>query len=118
MMKRTIYLLPIFIVTLMMSFSYNGECEVDEPKNFIVLELFTSQGCSSCPPADKVLEKLALKNDPEVLLLSFHVDYWDYIGWKDPFSKNEYSQRQGAYDAALKSTVYTPQLIVNGRIHW
>ena len=78
-----------------------------------VLELFTSQGCSSCPPADRVLGKLSRR--PDILALSFHVDYWNYIGWKDPFSSKKWSQRQRQYNRALRSGTYTPQLIVDGR---
>jgi len=83
-----------------------------ENKNIAVLELFTSQGCSSCPPADKLLGTYAAKKN--VIPLSFHVDYWDRLGWKDPFSSKDYSERQYMYASALKSEVYTPQLIING----
>lgn len=82
-------------------------------KNIAVLELFTSQGCSSCPPADKLLGTYTAKEN--VIPLSFHVDYWDRLGWKDPFSSKEYSARQYMYASALKSEVYTPQLIINGQ---
>lgn len=82
-----------------------------------VVELFTSQGCSSCPPADRVLSKLA--KDPayagRVVPLAFHVDYWNYIGWQDPFSDRRWSQRQEQYAAAYGTNrIYTPQLIVSG----
>ncbi|MEO6844735.1 MAG: DUF1223 domain-containing protein, partial [Ginsengibacter sp.] len=77
------------------------------------LELFTSQGCSSCPPADKLMGTYAAKEN--VITLSFHVDYWDRLGWKDPFSSKEYSARQYMYASALKGEVYTPQLIINGQ---
>ena len=78
-----------------------------------VLELFTSQGCSSCPPADRILRDLA--RDPNTLALSFPVDYWDYIGWKDTFATPTYTARQKAYAMATgKGQVYTPQMIVNG----
>jgi len=78
-----------------------------------VLELFTSQGCSSCPPADRILGELA--RDPSILALSFPVDYWDYIGWKDTLATPTYTARQKAYASASgKGQVYTPQLIVNG----
>jgi len=80
----------------------------------VVLELFTSQGCSSCPPADKLVGTYSSKEN--VVALSFHVDYWDRLGWKDPFSAHEYSQRQYMYASALHSTVYTPQLVINGTV--
>ncbi len=78
-----------------------------------VLELFTSQGCSSCPPADAALEQLSKRND--IIALGYHVDYWDYIGWRDNFGDPAFSEYQRAYAKAQgKSGVYTPQLIVNG----
>lgn len=84
----------------------------------VVVELFTSQGCSSCPPADKLLaglNEIANKHRLPVYCLSFHVDYWNSLGWKDPYSSKQFSQRQRRYANALKSNrVYTPQMIVNG----
>jgi len=78
-----------------------------------VAELFTSQGCSSCPPADAVAGRL--RTDPAVIVLSFHVNYWDGPQWRDPFSSQAVTDRQYAYGRALgESTVFTPQLIVNG----
>lgn len=80
----------------------------------VVLELFTSEGCSSCPPADNLLPQLA-KINKAIIPLSFHVDYWNRLGWKDPFSSAEYSDRQREYaDHFNNNGVYTPQLIVNG----
>jgi hypothetical protein len=79
----------------------------------VVVELFTSQGCSSCPPADALLHKLAERED--VLPLALHVDYWDYIGWKDQFADPAHTRRQKAYaHAAGRTMIYTPQMIVQG----
>ena len=78
-----------------------------------VLELFTSQGCSSCPQADAMLEEMGER--PDVITLAYHVDYWDYIGWEDTFGAKENSQRQRDYAAAWGSSrIFTPQLVVNG----
>ncbi len=79
-----------------------------------VLELFTSEGCSSCPSADNLLPQL-IKMDASVIALSFHVDYWNRLGWTDPFSSSEYSDRQREYSRQLNlESIYTPQLVVNG----
>ncbi|MER9544141.1 DUF1223 domain-containing protein [Mesorhizobium sp. M0437] len=79
-----------------------------------VVELFTSQGCSSCPPANANLIKV--KDRPGVLALSFNVTYWDYLGWKDTFGKEEFTQRQVRYEPSLgRSGPFTPQVVVNGR---
>jgi hypothetical protein len=81
-----------------------------------VLELFTSQGCSSCPPADKLLGQLA--DDPSVIALSLPVDYWDYLGWKDTLALKGHSMRQRAYSQVRGDrSVYTPQVVVNGVVH-
>ncbi|MSP74963.1 MAG: DUF1223 domain-containing protein [Rhodospirillaceae bacterium] len=80
------------------------------------VELFTSQGCNSCPPADAFLGRLAKR--PDVVALSFHVDYWDYIGWKDPFASRETTERQRGYARTLKQRyVYTPEMVVDGIGH-
>lgn len=91
--------------------------EAREPgPGIAVIELFTSQGCSSCPPADRVLQELTRAADPAVLTLSFHVDYWNYLGWTDPYSSPAHSARQRSYAARLSAgRVFTPQAIVNGR---
>ena len=82
-------------------------------RSLVVVELFTSQGCSSCPPADKVLSELA--QQAGVLALSLPVDYWDNLGWADTFAKPEFTARQRAYAAWMKSPqVYTPQAVING----
>ena len=79
----------------------------------VVVELYTSQGCSSCPPADVFMERLAA--DPGVIALSLHVDYWDYIGWADSFARPQFTERQKAYARAAGSRmIYTPQIVVGG----
>lgn len=79
----------------------------------VVVELFTSQGCSSCPPADKFLGQLA--DQPDVLPLALHVDYWDYIGWEDTFARPEHTKRQKAYAYAFGTkSIYTPQMVIGG----
>src|SRR5713101_2594516 len=80
------------------------------------VELFTSQGCSSCPPSDIYLGRLARR--PDIVALSFHVDYWDYIGWRDAFATRETTNRQRAYARVLKQRyVYTPEMVVDGIGH-
>lgn len=86
----------------------------EQPK--AVIELFTSQGCSSCPPADELLAKLS--RQPGTITLSLPVDYWDYLGWKDTLARPEFTARQRSYSAARGDLqVYTPQAIVNGSAH-
>lgn len=84
-----------------------------------VVELFTSQGCSSCPPADALLAAVQEQYGEDVITLSYHVDYWDYIGWKDPFATKEITQKQYAYATSFRSRqVYTPQAVINGNSHF
>ena len=81
-----------------------------------VVELFTSQGCSSCPPADKIIGELA--KDPSIIALSMPIDYWDYLGWKDTLADSRFSARQKAYSHMRGDReVYTPQVVVNGSAH-
>lgn len=83
---------------------------------FAVLELFTSEGCSSCPPADALMGQIKESSkDQSVYILAYHVDYWNRLGWKDRFSTPENSERQQQYSRLLGSQVYTPQLVINGR---
>lgn len=112
-----------YLLILLTCFGLAALLPVDKPAKpavqpVVVLELFTSQGCSSCPPADKALQDItqqAAKAGQAVYGLSFHVDYWDRLGWRDPFSNKQYTDRQRQYDRALNSQTYTPQLVINGR---
>lgn len=86
------------------------------PRNQVVVELYTSQGCNSCPPADRLLGELAARND--LIALTFNVDYWDYLGWKDTLAQPAHTERQRHYAAALRNrSVYTPQMVIGGRQH-
>ena len=91
-----------------------------ENKPFAIVQLFTSQGCSSCPSADELLEKVEKEYEGKnVFVLSYHVDYWNRLGWKDVFSKKEFSDMQYSYSSKFgSSSVYTPQAIVNGDVHF
>jgi hypothetical protein len=85
-----------------------------EPPRPVVVELFTSQGCSSCPPADALLTELA--RNPNILPLAFHVTYWNNLGWRDPFSLEAATDRQRAYQRSLHTdTIYTPQMVIEGQ---
>ncbi len=87
---------------------------VEAPTEPVVVELFTAQGCGSCPDANRVVEALA--EEPGVIALTYAVDYWDYRGWPDTFAKPEFAQRQRAYRSAMRlRNVYTPQVVIDGR---
>jgi hypothetical protein len=101
-------LLPSLLAALVLATPAPGG---DSP---VVVELFTSQGCSSCPPADELLTTLAQQDD--VIALALHVDYWDYLGWKDSFGKPRHTARQKAYAKAARSrTIYTPEMVIQGQ---
>ena len=90
----------------------------NQTKNYVLVELFTSEGCSSCPPADKVLARLEAEQpveNVEIVPLALHVDYWNYLGWRDEFSSADYSARQNGYADKFKlDAIYTPQMVVDG----
>lgn len=109
----------VVLTLFMIPFLFQSKSDtVYEPS--VVLELFTSQGCSSCPPADALLEEVKSKFAHKgVIVVSYHVDYWNYIGWKDPFSKASYSEKQRRYGNKFNnSSIYTPQVVVNGKEHF
>lgn len=109
------FLLATLMATTLPS-SY-AACEATSARTSVPLvELYTSQGCSSCPPADKWLSQLAQKDATRAIPLAFHVAYWDYIGWKDPYARPEFNERQSRLAAANGSrSVYTPGVFVQGR---
>ncbi|WP_342075353.1 DUF1223 domain-containing protein [Yoonia sp. SS1-5] len=104
---------PLLTALALTGLLHTTQAAADSP---VVVELYTSQGCSSCPPADAFLHELAKRDD--VIALALHVDYWDYIGWKDVFASPQYTARQHGYaQAASATTVYTPQMVINGQDH-
>lgn len=109
-MKRS---LTIFVaLVLVASAARSADAAPVHPKG--VVELFTSQSCSSCPPADAVLARLAQRGD--VIALSYHVDYWNYLGWRDTFSAKKFTDRQYGYARTFgRESVYTPQMVIDGR---
>ena len=112
----------LIIIAALISISFNCSdssakiASVNNAANgFAVIELFTSEGCSSCPPADAAVAKILKEHSSNVYVLGYHVDYWDNLGWKDMFSNAAYTQLQRNYAKNFKlSSVYTPQVVVNG----
>jgi hypothetical protein len=106
-------------IGLLPHFAAGQTASPEKPSSVVVVELFTSEGCSSCPPADAVLRQINLKKTSAAQLIvgiSEHVTYWNYLGWKDPFSSMEFTDRQSTYAARLSPEgPYTPQMVVNGR---
>ncbi|WP_299242574.1 thioredoxin family protein [uncultured Aquimarina sp.] len=112
-MIRNLFILLTIIVSGLVNAQNNDEA-------IVVMELFTSQGCSSCPPADELLDAIKKSYEKDnVYVLSYHVDYWNRLGWKDPFSDVSFSDYQRDYAQQFNSrSIYTPQLVVNGSEHF
>ena len=109
-------LLLFFVIASFASANCSDKMKDTTVNGFAVVELFTSEGCSSCPPADAAVAKLLHDYKENVYVLGFHVDYWNYLGWKDNFSCAAYSARQQQYGRTFQlNSVYTPQVIVNGQ---
>ncbi|MBY2916312.1 DUF1223 domain-containing protein [Rhizobium leguminosarum] len=107
---------PRFLIPLIAGVVLSGPLQAEDGTPKGVVELFTAQGCSSCPPADAAFRKLV--NQGDVIALAYHVDYWNYLGWADTLSSKENTERQYGYAKTMgRSNVYTPQAIVNGRDH-
>jgi hypothetical protein len=116
------FLLPIIVfsvslLTISFSTATLKNKMAKEQHGFALIELFTSEGCSSCPAADEVLEEIQKKySDKNVLVAGYHVDYWDKLGWKDIFSDASFTQRQEYYSNIFQlNSIYTPQVVVNGK---
>jgi len=101
---------PLLVIGTLATLSAHVAAAADRP---VVVELFTSQGCSSCPPANAYLNELS-KQRADVLALAFHVTYWDYLGWKDPFSMQTATDRQARYGQRFGDGSYTPEIVVDG----
>jgi hypothetical protein len=111
--------LPVAFLAVALAYPRHGTAQAGTAERRpVVVELFSSEGCSSCPPADVILSRLAREQPvagAEVIALELHVDYWNYLGWADPFSSSAFTARQRAYaDAFGQRGVYTPQLVVDG----
>src|SRR3954469_9038648 len=116
MRPRILLVIAAVVVLVILALTMHGAPPKLGPSPVIV-ELFTSQGCSSCPPADALIHDIA--SDPamrgRVIPLAFHVDYWDSLGWRDPFSSTDWTQRQARYARTMRiSSAYTPQAVING----
>jgi hypothetical protein len=110
-------ILPFVLATICAAEARATTCSAGSgATSALLVELYTSEGCNSCPPADRWLSRLRQEKSESVVALAFHVDYWDYLGWKDRFANPEFSRRQR--EAGVRNglaTIYTPQVLVNGR---
>jgi hypothetical protein len=119
-MKKPVIIVLVIACIICACYAFKGkQTLVKSQRGFALIELFSSEGCSSCPPAERVMHKLMGKADSlqlSVYIIEFHVDYWDYLGWKDTLANNIYTQRQQHYSDFLKlNSIYTPQAVINGK---
>jgi hypothetical protein len=113
---RNFFAGTIWLFSFLLTTSFQSSKGNKPPQGFAVVELFTSEGCSSCPAADEALIEVAKEYHNNVFILGFHVDYWNYLGWKDVFSNAGYSERQKHYAETFSlNSIYTPQVVVNGK---
>lgn len=119
-MKQHLFLLLLSLPVLLLAVPLTSGLPIARPATpstgFAVVELFTSEGCSSCPPADEALTRLANKYPDNVFVLAWHVDYWNHLGWKDIYSAADYTRRQQEYGRRFNlESVYTPEAVINGK---
>lgn len=108
---KILILIAVFAATAV---SQGAAREEEATKRPVLVELFTSQGCSSCPPADRLLQDLG--RQPDIIAISWPINYWDYLGWADTFAEPQFTERQKAYQQTLnRHYVYTPQMVIDGR---
>lgn len=116
---KGVYVAILFLVVS--GFAFLPGQQAQPPKPIVIAELFTSEGCSSCPAAEalmKEMEALTAKESTAVVGLAFHITYWDHLGWKDPYGRQEYTNRQKKYGELLSSQQYTPQMVMNGEFEF
>ena len=118
-MTRDLWLVSVFVLAASRAMAGENSARANDPAaptdRVVVVELFTSQGCSSCPPADRLLRELGERGAGKLVPLEYHVDFWNHVGWTDPFSSADWTKRQEAYARRLGlRSVYTPQAVVDG----
>ncbi len=107
----------VLILIVLLSFNFHPKHVVFSSRPIAIAELFTSEGCSSCPGAEELLKEMAdmtAKESLSLVGLAFHITYWDHLGWKDPYGQQEFTNRQKKYGEILSSQQYTPQVVING----
>jgi hypothetical protein len=118
-MKKLLIITPVLLLVLISFINKNYFIKIKETNSsqgFALIELFTSEGCSSCPAADEAVARVSKDYKNNVYVLGFHVDYWNQLGWKDIFSNSDFTKRQQQYASAFNlNSIYTPQIVVNGK---